>query len=82
MVMLILLVWRIGFGVTGMEFVGVMPMVQGFVRCDAGSLWLVIIPKSKDVMAEPWDGVGKAAMAGTHKAQEGASGWVRCSHRW
>jgi hypothetical protein len=26
--------------------------------------------------AEPWDGVGKAAMAGTHKAQEGASGWV------
>jgi hypothetical protein len=29
MVMLILLVWRIGFGVTGMEFVGVMPMVQG-----------------------------------------------------
>jgi hypothetical protein len=28
-------------------------------------------------MAEPWDGVGKAAMAGTHKAQEGASGWVR-----
>jgi hypothetical protein len=38
MVMLILLVWRIGFGVTGMEFVGVMPTVQGFVRCDAGSL--------------------------------------------
>jgi hypothetical protein len=28
-------------------------------------------------MAEPWDGVGKATMAGTHKAQEGASGWVR-----
>jgi hypothetical protein len=27
-------------------------------------------------MAEPWDGVGKAAMTGTHKAQEGASGWV------
>jgi hypothetical protein len=38
MVMLILLVWRIGFGVMGMEFVGVMPTVQGFVRCDAGSL--------------------------------------------
>jgi hypothetical protein len=38
MVMLILLVWRIGFGVTGMEFVGVMPTVQGFVRCDVGSL--------------------------------------------
>jgi hypothetical protein len=27
MVMLILLVWRIGFGVTGMEFIGVMPTV-------------------------------------------------------
>jgi hypothetical protein len=25
-------------------------------------------------MAEPWDGVGTAAMAGIHKAQEGASG--------
>jgi hypothetical protein len=33
------------------------------------------------VMVEPWDGVGKAVMARTHKAQEGASGWVRCS-RW
>jgi hypothetical protein len=29
MVMLILLVWRIGFGVTGVELVGVMPTVQG-----------------------------------------------------
>jgi hypothetical protein len=29
MVMLILLVWRIGFGVTGREFVGVIPTVQG-----------------------------------------------------
>jgi hypothetical protein len=29
MVMLILLVRRIGFGVMGMEFVGVMPMVEG-----------------------------------------------------
>jgi hypothetical protein len=29
MVMLILLVWRIGFWVTGMEFVGVMLTVQG-----------------------------------------------------
>jgi hypothetical protein len=27
-------------------------------------------------MAEPWDGVGKATMAGTHKAQEGALGSV------
>jgi hypothetical protein len=31
-------------------------------------------------MDEPWDGVGTAAMAGTHKAQEGASRWVQCSH--
>jgi hypothetical protein len=52
MVILILLVWRIGFGVMGMELVGVMPTVQGFVRCDAGSLWLVIIPKSKDRFTE------------------------------
>jgi hypothetical protein len=44
MVMLILLVWRIGFGVTGMELVGVMPTVQG--------LWIVIIPKSKDRFME------------------------------
>jgi hypothetical protein len=52
MVILILLVWRIGFGVTGMELVGVMPTVQGFVQCDAESLWLVIIPKSKDRFME------------------------------
>jgi hypothetical protein len=52
MVVLILLVWSIGFGVTAMELVGVMPMVQGFVWCDAGSLWLVIIPKSKDRFME------------------------------
>jgi hypothetical protein len=30
-------------------------------------------------MADLWEGVGKAAMAGTHKAQEGASGWMRYS---
>jgi hypothetical protein len=52
MVMLMLLVWKIGFGVTGMELIGVTPTVQGFVRCDAGSLWLVIIPKSKDRFME------------------------------
>jgi hypothetical protein len=52
MVMLILLLWRIGFGVMGMEFVGVMSTVQGFVRCDAGSLWIVIIPKSKNRFME------------------------------
>jgi hypothetical protein len=35
MIILILLVWRIGFGVTGLELVGVMPVVQGccLVRC-------------------------------------------------
>jgi hypothetical protein len=35
MVILILLVWRIGFGVMGLELVGVMPTVQGccLVRC-------------------------------------------------
>jgi hypothetical protein len=32
-------------------------------------------------MTELWDGVSKAAMAGTHKAQGGAFGWVRWS-RW
>jgi hypothetical protein len=32
------------------------------------------------VMAKPWDGVGTAVMAGTHKAKEGASGCVRCLH--
>jgi hypothetical protein len=52
MVILILLVWRIGSGVIGMELVGAMPTVQGFVRCDAGSLWLVIIPKSTDRFME------------------------------
>jgi hypothetical protein len=31
-------------------------------------------------MAEPWHSVGIAETAGNHKAQEGASGWVRCSH--
>jgi hypothetical protein len=33
-------------------------------------------------MAEPRDSVGTTAMAGTHKAQEEASGWMRCSHWW
>jgi hypothetical protein len=48
----------------------------------AGKLrWQTAEMFGKAAMVEPWDGVGKAAMAGTHKAQEGASGWVRCS-RW
>jgi hypothetical protein len=51
MVMLILLVWRIGFGVTGMEFVGVMPTVQACpVRCRKPVV--VFIPKSKDQFME------------------------------
>jgi hypothetical protein len=33
-------------------------------------------------ITEPWDGVGTAVMAGTHKPQEGASLWVRSSHWW
>jgi hypothetical protein len=48
----------------------------------AGKLrWQTARMFAKAAMAEPWDGVGKAAMARTHKAQEGASGLVRCS-RW
>jgi hypothetical protein len=31
---------------------GVMSIVQDFVQCDDGSLWLVIIPKSKDRFME------------------------------
>jgi hypothetical protein len=47
----------------------------------AGKLWQTAGMFGEAAMAEPWDGVGKPAMAGTHKAQEGASGWVRCSRR-
>jgi hypothetical protein len=46
----------------------------------AGKLrWQIAGMFDEAAMAGPWDGVGKDAMAGTHKAQEGASGWVRCS---
>jgi hypothetical protein len=31
-------------------------------------------------MVEQWEGLGEASMDETHKAQEGASGGVRCSH--
>jgi hypothetical protein len=34
----------------------------------------------KAAMAKPWEGVGKATMDETHKAQVGASGRVQCSH--
>jgi hypothetical protein len=49
----------------------------------AGKLrWQTARMFGEAAMVEPWDGVGKAAMAGTQKAQEGASGWVRCSRWW
>jgi hypothetical protein len=52
--MLILLVWIIGFGVTRIELVGVMPTVQGFCPVRCWEPWLDIIPKSKDrVMERP-----------------------------
>jgi hypothetical protein len=47
----------------------------GKLRCQTTGMF------GEAVMAKSWDGVGKAAMVGTHKAQEGASGWVRCSRR-
>jgi hypothetical protein len=49
--------------------------------CSVKLQWQTTGMFGEAAMEEPWDGVGKAAMAGTHKAQEGASGWVRCS-RW
>jgi hypothetical protein len=44
--------------------------------CDSRTARMV----GESVMAEPWDSVGTAETAGTYKAQDGASGWVRCSH--
>jgi hypothetical protein len=44
--------------------------------------WQAVGMFGEAAMAELWDGVGKATMAGTHRAQEGASGWVRCSQWW
>jgi hypothetical protein len=31
---------------------------------------------SEAMMAKPWGSVGTAETAGTHKTQEGASGWM------
>jgi hypothetical protein len=46
----------------------------------AGKLrWQTARMFGEAAMAEMWDGVGKVAMAGTHKAQEGPFGWARCS---
>jgi hypothetical protein len=50
------------------------PVVQG--SCDARTAGMF----SEAAMAETWGGVGATVMARTHKAQEGASRWVRCSH--
>jgi hypothetical protein len=41
---------------------------------DCSTTWMF----GEATMAELWDSVGKATMAGTHKAQERASGGVRC----
>jgi hypothetical protein len=49
-------------------------VVQG--NCDGRTAGMF----SEAAMAEPRGSVGTAEMTGTHKAQEGASGWVRCSH--
>jgi hypothetical protein len=51
------------------------------VGCAGKLRWQTAGMLGEAVTAGPWDGVGKAAMVGTHKAQKGASGWVRCS-RW
>jgi hypothetical protein len=45
-------------------------------RCAGKMRWQTTGMFCEAAMTEPWDGVGKAAMAGTHKAHEGASGWV------
>jgi hypothetical protein len=50
------------------------PAVRG--SCDGRTAGMF----DKVVMAKPWDGMGTTAMVRTHKAQEGASGWVRCTH--
>jgi hypothetical protein len=50
------------------------PAMQG--SCDGRTAGMF----GQAVMGKLWDGVGTAAMARTHKTQEGASRWVRCSH--
>jgi hypothetical protein len=42
-------------------------------RCAGKLRWQTPGMFGETAMAEPWDGVGKAVMARTHKAQEGAS---------
>jgi hypothetical protein len=43
--------------------------------CAAKLRWQTAGTFGEAAMVEPWDGMGKAAMAGTHRAQEGAFGW-------
>jgi hypothetical protein len=46
------------------------------IDCAGKLRWQTTGMFDEAAMTELWDGVGKAAMAGSHKAQEGASGWV------
>jgi hypothetical protein len=50
------------------------PAVRG--SCDGRTAGMF----GEAVIAKLWDVVDTTAMVGTHKAQEGASRWVRCSH--
>jgi hypothetical protein len=52
------------------------PVVRG--SCDGKTARMF----GEAAMAELWDSVGTAETTGTHKAQEGASGWVRWSDWW
>jgi hypothetical protein len=40
------------------------------IGCAGKLRWQIAGMFGEAAMAEPWDGVGKAVMAGTHKAQE------------
>jgi hypothetical protein len=46
------------------------------IGCAGKLRWQTAGMFGEAVMAEMWYGVGTAVMAGTHKAQEGAFGWV------
>jgi hypothetical protein len=52
MAILILLVWRIGFGVTELELAGVISTVQGYCPVRCRKPVVIIIPKSKDRFME------------------------------
>jgi hypothetical protein len=55
---------------------------SGICRSDADISRLLSVVVLEAAMVEPWDSVGTTEIAGTHKAQEGASRWLRCSHWW